>query len=251
MKRQHQVLLVGGAVMAVLILSNRVTTRKRAAAAPAPTPDTSGPIIPIYAPAPPAAPAPAPVKTARARLIDVTEQAIYKEVPARRLSPLATRTLAVNLVSMCADQNYPLDLAFGHVLAESDCQLLAQNSSSGAVGPLQVTSIAAKQVGVPWPIQAPPTQLEAGLKYMKWLRSAYPECAASVRVTLQHYGMGRGNWLKYRAQGCGPTACSSPISVIRAECGCNPRHGISGYSNLVITMARRHPELHTTSWWGS
>ena len=237
-------LLIGGVGAGLVLLTNRAATPKKVA----PTPNIPPIMVPtVPTPTAPSVPVPStpPVTTARARLIDQCEAAIYAEIPARRLSPQASRTLAVNLVTVCEQLHYPLDLAFGHARAESDLQLLARNASSGAVGPLQVTSVAAQQVGIRWPVESPPQQLEAGLRYMLWLRRAFPECSSSVKTTLQHYGMGRGNWLKYRANGCAG-ACSSKVSVLRAECGCGNRP----YSDLVITTAKKYPQLHTIAWWG-
>lgn len=237
-------LLIGGVGAGLVLLTNRATAPKKVAPTPSTPPATvPTPTLPAPTPTSPSVPT---VSTSRSRLIDQCEAAIYAEIPVRRLSPQASRTLAVNLVVVCEGLNYPLDLAFGHARAESDLQLLARNASSGAVGPLQVTSVAAQQVGIRWPVESPPQQLEVGLRYMLWLRRAFPECGSSVKTTLQHYGMGRGNWLKYRANGCAG-ACSSNVSVLRAECGCGKRP----YSALVIATARKYPQLHTVPWWGN
>jgi hypothetical protein len=101
-------------------------------------------------------------------------------------------------------------------------------------------------VRVEYPPRATEDQLGAGIAYMKWLRSAYPECATSVQDTLRHYGMGRGGFLKWRDNRCQTAPCSASMSVWRAECGCG-----RPYSSLVVAAARRHPELHTVKWWGS
>ena len=250
-KTAEHLLLAGVVAGGIILIVNRAhpaALKAKMPSAAVPAPPKSAPVITSPTPVPPLPTVPpktAPVQSTRARLVDLVAKAIYKEVPARRLSPVASRTLAVNLVGVCLEHNYPLDLAFGHAFAESSLQLTVRNPSSGALGPLQVTPIAAKQVGVAWPTSSSLSQLEAGVKYMKWLRSAYPECGSSVRVTLQHYGMGRGNWLKYRA---GQLTCTSSLSVVRAELGCP---GNRPYSSTVIAIAKRHPELHTTSWWGS
>lgn len=242
-------LIVGGVGAGLVLLTHHAATPKKVAPTPSTPPVTVPlPTVPTPTPVPVTAPkTPTPVVTPiRSTLIDLVERAIWKEVPIRRVeSPVATRTLAVNLVGVCQELRYPLDLALGHALVESDLRLLARNRSSGAIGPLQVTAVAAQQVGVAWPIESPVTQLEAGVRYMLWLRSTYPECAASVRETLRHYGMGRGNWQKYKR---GELTCSSPLSVVRAELGCP---GTRPYSATAITVARRHPELHTVTWWGS
>lgn len=240
-------LVIGGAGIALVLATSKAAAPRKVATLPT-SPLPPSPTSPVTG-----APTPAPGKpgtplapTSRDRLVDLVEAAIYRDVPARRLSPASSRTLALNLVDVCARLDYPLDLAFGHCRAESDLRLNAQNGSSGATGPLQVTRIAAQQVGVGWPISSSAVQLEVGIKYMLWLRRTYPECAASVRTTLRHYGMGRGNWLKYQANGCAG-ACTSPISVLRAECGCTNRP----YSALAIGAAQKHPELRTVPWWGS
>ncbi|WP_157445289.1 hypothetical protein [Deinococcus actinosclerus] len=188
---------------------------------------------------------PTPSTPTRAQLIDRCVAAIYKEVPARRLSPIATRDLATALVAVCAEESYPLDLAFSHAYAESALDVNALNRSSGAAGPLQVTAVAARQVGVAWPLTTAAAKVRAGVRYMKWLRSAYAECTGSVRTTLRHYGMGRGNWLRFNR---GELTCSTTVSVARAELGCP---GNRPYSATIIAIAQRHPELRTTSWWGS
>ncbi|THF88456.1 lytic transglycosylase domain-containing protein [Deinococcus sp. KSM4-11] len=246
------VLLVGLVGAGLVLLTNRAAAARKVATSGGSTVPVTPPVTvptpiptPTPAPKPPTSPAPPAVKPGHSALVDLVQQAIYKELPQRRLSPLATRELAVNLVGVCERQAYPLDLAFGHAYAESNLQLLAHNSSSGATGPLQVTAIAAQEVGTPWPIESHVIQLEAGVRYMKYLRAKFPECAGSVRETLRTYGMGRGNWLKYKA---GELGCDSSVSVVRAELGCT---GNRPYSATVIAMAQRHPELKTTAWWGS
>ncbi|MVN89361.1 hypothetical protein GO986_21740 [Deinococcus sp. HMF7620] len=239
---QKKLMLGIVAAGAVAVLASR-------AVRPAAVPMRSSPALPVVTlpagPTTPTRPTPAPAGPTRAQLIDRCEQAILKEVPLRRLSPVATRTLALQLVTVCEEEGYPLDLAFGHAYAESALDLNAVNRSSGAAGPLQVTKIAADQVGAAWPLTTPAAKVRAGIRYMKWARSAYPECAASVRETLRHYGMGRGNWLNYRR---GELTCATSLSVTRAELGCP---GTRPYSATVIAIAQRHPELRTTSWWGS
>jgi hypothetical protein len=195
----------------------------------------------------PAPVAAVPTNSTRATLIARVEAAIKKEVPARPNTETAAsiHALAVYLVEVCAAENYPLDLAFGHAYAESSLALYARNPSSGASGPLQVTPIAVQDIGAAWP-PSPENSVRGGVRYMKLLRSRHAECRASVKVTLQHYGMGRGNWLKFHAGGCGPSPCTNNLSVWQAECGCG-----RAYSALIIAVAKRHPELKTVGWWGS
>lgn len=253
---QQKLLLLGVACGALIVLTTNKVSRSKAQKVA-----TSGTTIPIYTP-PATSPKPSPAPTptpkppatssspatkTKAQLVELTIKAIYAEIPLRRWSPRATRTLAEAMVQQCAEQSYPLDLAFGHIYTESSCQIDAYNRSSGAHGPMQVTPIAAKQVGVAYPFGAA-TGVKAGILYMKWLRSTYPECSGSVKTCLQHYGMGRGNWLDYKRNGCGAKPCSSSKSVVRAECGCATTRQ---YSALIVTMAKRHPELKTVSWWGS
>ncbi len=237
-----------GLVIAVVAIglafagSKAVAVPKKAisGSAPAPVPViASVPTVTIPVPSKPV------VVSSDSRLVDLCEQAIYKEVPARRLSPTATRTLAVNLVSVCKQENYPLDLAFGHAYVESNLELRAKNKSSGAIGPLQVTSVVAEQFGAHWPIESPVLQLELGIKYMQWLRRTYPDAAKSVRDCLRMYGMGPGNYQKFKS---GQLSCSTRISVARAELGCT---GNRPYTATAISIAKRHPELRTVAWWGS
>ena len=236
--KQGRLLLIGGVALTGAALATRtVGTPHRAPVATLPT---------VPSPAPGGStPAPAPSTPTRAQLISRCVAAIYKEVPARRLSPNATRDLATALVTVCAEESYPLDLAFAHAYAESALDVNAVNRNSGASGPLQVTAVAAQQVGVAWPLTTAAATVRAGVRYMKWLRSAYAECAGSVRTSLRHYGMGRGNWLKFSR---GELSCSTTVSVARAELGCP---GNRPYSATIIAIAQRHPELRTTSWWGS
>lgn len=236
--QQIRVAAAGGALLVSAVLAQRIVTQRSAQVAT--TPQPAGPAVPSTST--PTVPRPS---GSTPSLIDRCEAAILREVPARRLSPVATRTLAIQLVTVCAEEEYPLDLAFGHAYAESSLQLTAVNPSSKATGPLQVTPIAAQQVGAAWPMTTPAAQIRAGLRYMKWLRSAYPACRSSVRETLRHYGMGPGNWEKYKR---GELTCSTPLSVARAELGCP---GVRPYSATVLAIAQRHPELKTTAWWGS
>lgn len=236
--QQLRVAAAGGALLVSAVLAQRIVTQRSAQVAT--TPQSAGPAVPSTST--PAVPRPS---GSTPSLVDRCEAAILREVPARRLSPVATRTLAIQLVTVCAEEGYPLDLAFGHAYAESSLQLTAVNPSSKATGPLQVTPIAAQQVGAAWPMTTPAAQIRAGLRYMKWLRSAYPACRSSVRETLRHYGMGPGNWEKYKR---GELTCSTPLSVARAELGCP---GARPYSATVLAIAQRYPELKTTAWWGS
>jgi len=238
MNATGKALLIGGVALTGVALATRAVVK------PPYVPVSPSPTVPAPGGNSPA-PVPAPTSSTRAQLIDRCVAAIYKEVPARRLSPIATRDLATALVTVCAEESYPLDLAFGHAYAESALDVNALNRSSGASGPLQVTAVAAREVGVAWPLSTAAAKVRAGVRYMKWLRSAYPECTGSVRVTLRHYGMGRGNWLKFNR---GELTCSTAVSVARAELGCA---GVRPYTSTIIAIAQRHPELRTTSWWGS
>ena len=234
--RQGRLLLIGSAALTGVALATRTIGQ------PPHAPVATLPTLPAPAPG---GSTPAPSTPTRTQLIDRCVSAIYKEVPARHLSPNATRDLATALVTVCAEESYPLDLAFGHAYAESALDVNALNRSSGASGPLQVTAVAAQQVGVAWPLTTAAAKVRAGIRYMKWLRHTYPECEVSVRTTLRHYGMGRGNWLKFSR---GELTCRTTLSVARAELGCP---GVRPYTSTIIGIAQRHPELRTTHWWGN
>ena len=238
---------------ALVVLSTTAVSAKKVATPwkPPLPPSGGGTTSPAPAPAPKPTPAPVPSTPGTPSSEVLTKRlvaAIYRQYPARLLSPQATRELATAVVAVCLAENYPLDLAFGQMCMESKCLLNAYNPSSRATGPFQVTPVAAAQVNVAWPLTTATQKVRAGVRYMKWLRSTYSECGASVKTTLQHYGMGRGNWLKYRATAC-TNACKSSISVIKAECGCG-HYGAGGYSLGAMNMAKLHPELKTVSWWG-
>lgn len=233
----------GGLVIGAAYLLTRPA--RAGAASPASPISASPPGPPAVTTAPISAiPAPKP----SIPLVDRVEAAIKQEVPVgpKSETPASIRALATHLVTICQEQQYPLDLAFGHCFVESALALNAYNPSSGARGPLQVTEIACRDIGVAWPIPlGQAATLRAGIRYMKLLRSRHPECAASVKVTLQHYGLGRGNWIKLSQNGCGPNPCTNRVSVWREECGCG-----RGYSTRAIAIAKRHPELKTVAWWG-
>jgi len=241
----NRVLLLLALAGGVYVLNTRVISVKKASSTP-PATGTATPPSSLPKPTPVQPPAPASVVPwNRDALVKACLAAIYREVPQRRLSPAASSTLAVNMVTVAHEEGYPLDLLLGQALCESDLQLLpTRNKGSGAMGPMQVTAIACAQVGMSYPIESPPEQLRAGIRYMKWLRGAYAQCRTSPAVTMQHYGMGRGTWLKFADVGCSGKPCTNASSVWREECGCG-----RGYSKRAMAAAARHPELHTAVWW--
>ncbi|WP_034343041.1 hypothetical protein [Deinococcus misasensis] len=177
----------------------------------------------------------------REKLVDATDAALKKE--GFQQSALERRKLAVAMAVVAEQENYPLDFLLGHIFAEHPSTDLTRNSA-GAVGPLQMTEIACKDVGVYYPPMSLDQALKAGIRYMKKIRRTYPAAKVSLRNTLRIYGMGPKGFEAYLTYECGYTCGGYPLSVWASECGCKAYV----YTDRVLTIARRHPELHTVKW---
>ncbi|GEM45298.1 lytic transglycosylase domain-containing protein [Deinococcus cellulosilyticus] len=167
--------------------------------------------------------------------------AIWKEIPF--VGPSYMWKLAQDFLKVCKEENYPLDLAIGHAWAESSCRPAMTMNSAGAIGPLQVTRVAAEQVGEFWPPISAQSAIRIGIKYMKWIRRTYPEARRSVVDCLRIYGMGYGGFQKAMKLGC-PGKAQETYSVWQSECG----HKAYVYTQRVLEVARNCPELHTVRW---
>lgn len=177
----------------------------------------------------------------RFKLVDATDAALKKE--GFKQTAFERRQLATSMVAAAHEENYPLDFLLGHVFAEHASTDLTPNSA-GAVGPLQMTEIACKDVGVYYPPMSLDQALKAGIRYMKKIRRTYPAAKVSLRNTLRIYGMGPTGFQAYLTYGCGYVCGSYKLSVWASECGCKAYV----YTDRVLTIARRHPELHTVRW---
>lgn len=167
----------------------------------------------------------------------------WKNQLAKFVSPNMQYKMALAFIAQCEKERYPLDLAIGHAFAESGCRPAMTPNSAGAVGPLQVTPIAAQQVGEHWPPLSYEDAIRIGLKYMKWIRRTYPEAQKSVVECLRIYGMGYGGYQQAMKQGC-PGKAYERFSVWQSECG---RKSYI-YTKRVMQVAKNCPELHTMAW---
>ncbi|WP_189008436.1 hypothetical protein [Deinococcus roseus] len=177
----------------------------------------------------------------RFALIDATDAALKKE--GCKLNALERRKLAVSLAVVAHEESYPLDFLLGHVFAEHPSTDLTPNRA-GAIGPLQMTAIACKSVGEYYPPQSLDAAVRAGIKYMKQLRHGQSAAKNSLKNTLRMYGMGPGGFSTYLQDGCSRPCGTYPLSVWASECGCTAYV----YTDRVLGIARRHPELHTQKW---
>lgn len=177
----------------------------------------------------------------RFKIIDATDAALKKE--GFQQNALERRKLAVAMAVVAEKENYPLDFLLGHVFAEHPSTDLAPNSA-GAVGPLQMTRVACQAVGAFYPPFSLDAALQAGIRYMKQIRHGQSAARSSLRNTLRIYGMGPGGFSQYLQTGCTLSCASYRYSVWASECGCKSYI----YTDRVLAIARRYPELHTVRW---
>lgn len=161
----------------------------------------------------------------------------------REFSPSLMWKLAQDFLVVCREEKYPLDLAIGHAYAESNCTPAMKRNSAGAIGPLQVTEAAARQVGENWPPFSPQAAIRIGVKYMKWIRRTYPEARSSIVNCLRIYGMGYGGFQEAMKQGC-PGKQYERFSVWQSECG----RKAYVYTQRALEVAKNCTELHTVRW---
>ncbi|WP_034343151.1 lytic transglycosylase domain-containing protein [Deinococcus misasensis] len=168
----------------------------------------------------------------------------WMDVVAKETSGALMYKLALAFIAQCEKEKFPLDLAIGHAFAESGCRPAMTPNGAGAVGPLQVTAVAAQQVGEHWPPLSYEDAIRIGLKYMKYIRRSFPEARKSVVDCLRIYGMGYGGFQQALQLGC-PGPQFETYSVWKAECG----HKSYVYTKRVLEVAKRLPlDLHTVAW---
>lgn len=207
---------------------------------PKPTPGTS------IVPEPFWSPDPATVNLTQSQQV-VKLQAFLKRVqPYWIPRPAECGRFAAALVMAADLERYPLDLLVGHAWAEGALKpYMVPTKGSGAYGPVQVTAITCKDVGMSYPPADVLTACRVGIRYMRKMR-AYG--APNLNGALRMYGLGPGGYRDFVREGCSGQPCSRPQSVWRHECGCS---GDSNrYTYKVANMAKKAAAagLHTRRW---